>query len=107
MGVVGLGRIGTHHVKTLHGLDGVSVSVTDADPQRYGLACRVAEAQIDLVRVRHVRRDLLDSVVGHPKDAARLRSASDRAGILSKRTEPKIEDPDYAQAPNGTPARDQ
>jgi hypothetical protein len=80
---------------------------TDADPQRYGLACRVAEAQIDLVRVRHVRRDLLDSVVGHPKDAARLRSASDRAGILSKRTEPKIEDPDYAQAPNGTPARDQ
>ena len=40
MGVVGLGRIGTHHVQTLLGLDGVSVSVTDADPQR---ARRVAD----------------------------------------------------------------
>ncbi len=34
VGVVGLGRIGTHHVQTLLGLEGVSVSVTDADPQR-------------------------------------------------------------------------
>ena len=34
VGVVGLGRIGTHHVQTLLGLKGVSVSVTDADPQR-------------------------------------------------------------------------
>jgi len=34
VGVVGLGRIGTHHVQTLLGLDGVSVSVTDADPRR-------------------------------------------------------------------------
>jgi myo-inositol 2-dehydrogenase/D-chiro-inositol 1-dehydrogenase len=34
VGVVGLGRIGTHHAQTLLGLDGVSVSVTDADPQR-------------------------------------------------------------------------
>jgi myo-inositol 2-dehydrogenase/D-chiro-inositol 1-dehydrogenase len=34
LGVVGLGRIGTHHVQTLLGLDGVSVSVTDADPRR-------------------------------------------------------------------------
>jgi myo-inositol 2-dehydrogenase/D-chiro-inositol 1-dehydrogenase len=40
MGVVGLGRIGTHHVQTLLGLDGVSVSVTDADPQR---ARRIAD----------------------------------------------------------------
>jgi myo-inositol 2-dehydrogenase / D-chiro-inositol 1-dehydrogenase len=40
VGVVGLGRIGTHHVKTLLGLDGVSVSVTDADPQR---ARRIAD----------------------------------------------------------------
>lgn len=40
VGVVGLGRIGTHHVQTLLDLDGVSVSVTDADPQR---ARRVAE----------------------------------------------------------------
>ena len=31
VGVIGLGRIGTHHVQTLLGLDGVSVSVTDAD----------------------------------------------------------------------------
>jgi len=34
VGVVGLGRIGTHHVQTLLGLDGVSVSVTDADEER-------------------------------------------------------------------------
>jgi myo-inositol 2-dehydrogenase/D-chiro-inositol 1-dehydrogenase len=34
VGVVGLGRIGTHHIQTLLGLDGVSVSVTDADPRR-------------------------------------------------------------------------
>ena len=40
VGVVGLGRIGTHHVQTLLGLDGVSVSVTDADEER---ARRVAE----------------------------------------------------------------
>ena len=40
VGVAGLGRIGTHHVQTLLGLDGVSVSVTDADRQRTG---RVAE----------------------------------------------------------------
>jgi myo-inositol 2-dehydrogenase / D-chiro-inositol 1-dehydrogenase len=40
VGVVGLGRIGTHHVQTLLGLDGVSVSVTDADEER---ARRVAD----------------------------------------------------------------
>jgi myo-inositol 2-dehydrogenase / D-chiro-inositol 1-dehydrogenase len=34
VGVVGLGRIGTHHVQTLLSLDGVSVWVTDADPER-------------------------------------------------------------------------
>jgi myo-inositol 2-dehydrogenase/D-chiro-inositol 1-dehydrogenase len=34
VGVVGLGRIGTHHVQTLLGLDGVSVRVTDAEPER-------------------------------------------------------------------------
>lgn len=34
VGVVGLGRIGRHHVETLLGLDGVSVSVTDADQER-------------------------------------------------------------------------
>jgi myo-inositol 2-dehydrogenase / D-chiro-inositol 1-dehydrogenase len=40
LGVIGLGRIGTHHVETLLDLDDVSVSVTDADPRR---AKRVAE----------------------------------------------------------------
>ena len=40
LGVVGLGRIGTHHVQTLLGIDGLSVSVTDADPER---ARRVAD----------------------------------------------------------------
>jgi myo-inositol 2-dehydrogenase/D-chiro-inositol 1-dehydrogenase len=40
VGVVGLGRIGTHHVQTLLGLEDVSVSVTDADPER---ARRVAD----------------------------------------------------------------
>ena len=34
VGVAGLGRIGTHHVQTLLGLEDVSVSVTDADPER-------------------------------------------------------------------------
>jgi myo-inositol 2-dehydrogenase/D-chiro-inositol 1-dehydrogenase len=34
LGVVGLGRIGTHHVQTLVDLDGVSVTVTDADSER-------------------------------------------------------------------------
>jgi myo-inositol 2-dehydrogenase/D-chiro-inositol 1-dehydrogenase len=34
VGVVGLGRIGTHHVQTLLGIDGVSLAVTDADAQR-------------------------------------------------------------------------
>jgi myo-inositol 2-dehydrogenase/D-chiro-inositol 1-dehydrogenase len=40
VGVVGLGRIGTHHVQTLLDLDDVSVSVTDADQER---AQRVAD----------------------------------------------------------------
>jgi myo-inositol 2-dehydrogenase/D-chiro-inositol 1-dehydrogenase len=41
VGVVGLGRIGTHHVESLLDLEGVSVSVTDADPRR---ARQVADA---------------------------------------------------------------
>jgi myo-inositol 2-dehydrogenase/D-chiro-inositol 1-dehydrogenase len=40
LGVVGLGRIGRHHVQTLLDLDGVSVSVTDTDTRR---ARRVAD----------------------------------------------------------------
>jgi myo-inositol 2-dehydrogenase/D-chiro-inositol 1-dehydrogenase len=56
VGVIGLGRIGTHHVQTLLGLDGVSVSVTDADPQRVQ---QVAEA----LNVRPVAtpQELLDA----------------------------------------------
>jgi myo-inositol 2-dehydrogenase/D-chiro-inositol 1-dehydrogenase len=56
VGVIGLGRIGSHHVQTLLGLDGVSVSVTDADPQRVQ---QVAEA----LNVRPVAtpEDLLDA----------------------------------------------
>src|SRR2546425_10685999 len=34
VGVVGLGRIGAHHVQTLLGLEGVSVTVTDANSER-------------------------------------------------------------------------
>jgi myo-inositol 2-dehydrogenase / D-chiro-inositol 1-dehydrogenase len=34
VGVVGLGRIGTFHVQTLLELEGVQVTVTDADPER-------------------------------------------------------------------------
>jgi myo-inositol 2-dehydrogenase/D-chiro-inositol 1-dehydrogenase len=58
VGVVGLGRIGTHHVQTLLGLDGVSVSVTDADEER---ARRVAN---DLgVRAAATPEALLESGV--------------------------------------------
>jgi hypothetical protein len=93
-----------------------AIAGADGDAQRYALACRVAEAQIDLVRVRHARRDLLDSAVGPGKDTARLkaleryenrararrkfairaldaaarqRSASGRPAFLSERTEAK------------------
>ncbi len=59
VGVVGLGRIGTHHVQTLLGLEDVSVSVTDADPER---ARRVA----DELGVRAVAtpEELLEAGVG-------------------------------------------
>jgi myo-inositol 2-dehydrogenase/D-chiro-inositol 1-dehydrogenase len=58
VGVVGLGRIGTHHVQTLLGLDGVAVSVTDADEER---ARRVA---VDLgVRAVATPEALLESGV--------------------------------------------
>jgi myo-inositol 2-dehydrogenase/D-chiro-inositol 1-dehydrogenase len=59
VGVVGLGRIGTHHVQTLLGLKGVAVSVTDTDPQR---ARRVA----DELGIRAVAtpEELLEAGVG-------------------------------------------
>jgi hypothetical protein len=94
-----------------------AIAGTDSDPLRYALACRVAEAQIDLVSVRHARRDLFDWVVGLATDAARLkaleryerarsrrkfairaldaaarqRPASGRATFLPKRTEAKMD----------------
>jgi myo-inositol 2-dehydrogenase/D-chiro-inositol 1-dehydrogenase len=52
VGVVGLGRIGRHHVETLLGLDGVSVSVTDAD----------------LLRAREVADELGVRAVPTPED---------------------------------------
>ena len=59
VGVVGLGRIGTHHVQTLLGLEDVSVSVTDADPER---ARRVAD---DLsVRAVATPEELLEAGAG-------------------------------------------
>jgi myo-inositol 2-dehydrogenase/D-chiro-inositol 1-dehydrogenase len=61
VGVVGLGRIGTHHVQTLLGLDGVSVSVTDADPQR---AARVAdELAVHAVATPEALVDAVDALV--------------------------------------------
>ncbi|HEX9597901.1 MAG TPA: Gfo/Idh/MocA family oxidoreductase [Gaiellaceae bacterium] len=58
VGVVGLGRIGTHHVQTLLALDGVSVSVADADLQR---ARRVAN-ELD-VRAVATPEELLEAGV--------------------------------------------
>jgi myo-inositol 2-dehydrogenase/D-chiro-inositol 1-dehydrogenase len=58
VGVVGLGRIGTHHVETLLALEGVSVSVTDADPER---SRRVAD-ELD-VRAVATPEELLEAGV--------------------------------------------
>jgi hypothetical protein len=40
-----------------------TISGTDADAERTELACRIAEAQIDLVRVRQARRELFAAVL--------------------------------------------
>src|SRR5438552_15853747 len=40
IGVVGVGRIGALHAETLSRLDGVSLSLADADPTRAGDAAR-------------------------------------------------------------------
>jgi hypothetical protein len=47
-----------------------AIAGTDGDPRRYALAVRVAEAQIDLIRVRRARRDLLASAVNPSKHTA-------------------------------------
>jgi hypothetical protein len=42
----------------------------DADPQQLELACRIAAAQIDLVRARRARRDILVAALREPDAAA-------------------------------------
>jgi hypothetical protein len=49
----------------------------DANAQHHELACRIAAAQIDLVRVRRARRDLLSGVSGDGASIARF-AALDR-----------------------------
>jgi hypothetical protein len=45
---------------------------TDADPRRYELACRIAEAQIDVMRVRQAKLGPLAEVPADPKAVAQL-----------------------------------
>src|SRR5262249_20768995 len=49
-----------------------AIAGADADPRRYELACRIAEAQIDLIRVRRVRLDLFTQVEANPDVLAQL-----------------------------------
>jgi hypothetical protein len=49
-----------------------SVAGADADPGRFALACRIAEAQIDLKRVRQAKRPLVADLQAGPNAAARL-----------------------------------
>jgi myo-inositol 2-dehydrogenase/D-chiro-inositol 1-dehydrogenase len=61
VGVIGLGRIGTHHAQTLLGLDGISVLVTDADAQR---AARVAdELGVRVVDTPEALVEAVDAIV--------------------------------------------
>jgi myo-inositol 2-dehydrogenase/D-chiro-inositol 1-dehydrogenase len=60
VGVIGLGRIGTHHAQTLLGL-GISVLVTDADAQR---AARVAdELGVRVVDTPEALVEAVDAIV--------------------------------------------
>jgi myo-inositol 2-dehydrogenase/D-chiro-inositol 1-dehydrogenase len=70
VGVVGLGRIGTHHVQTLLGLDGVSVSVTDSDRERAAqvaneLGVKVADTPEALVEAGIDALVIATSTPGH------------------------------------------
>ena len=48
------------------------VAGADSDPRRYELACRVAEAQVDVMRVRQARLPLLEVVTTDPHALTRL-----------------------------------
>jgi myo-inositol 2-dehydrogenase / D-chiro-inositol 1-dehydrogenase len=82
VGVVGLGRIGKHHVETLLGVDGVSVTVTDADPER---ARQVADehgvrALGNPEELLEARVDAFVIATATPAHASLLRMAA-RAGV--------------------------
>ena len=49
-----------------------SVAGADADPRRFALACRIAEAQIDLKRVRQAKLPLVADLQADTDAAARL-----------------------------------
>jgi hypothetical protein len=99
----------SHEIKAL----ARAIAGDDANPARYELACRVAEAQIDVVRARRARLDLYPTVIatmGERNDGiARLAATSDYEGralarrkrairafdghddcVLGERTEPKV-----------------
>src|ERR1700716_1436224 len=60
-----------------------SVAGADVDPGRFALACRIAEAQIDLKRVRQAKLPLVADLQADAKAAARLRRlAPPRGGRL-------------------------
>ncbi len=44
----------------------------DGDPRRYELACRIAEAQVDVMRVRQTRLSLLEQVETNREALAQL-----------------------------------
>jgi len=56
---------------------GRAIAGEGADAERHALACRIAAAQIDLVRVRRARLDILSGVLADPDASARL-TAMDR-----------------------------
>jgi hypothetical protein len=54
-----------------------AIAGAQAEPELYEAACRIAEAQIDLVRVRHARRALMPDGLYRPECEARLRPLED------------------------------
>jgi hypothetical protein len=49
-----------------------AIAGPQASPRRFALACRVAAAQIDLVRVRRARHEVFSNVLHDPAVPARL-----------------------------------